>query len=170
MIFPVTININKRLRATITPGNQRQILQYIVKSVLDEKADNVVAEDMHITCRGSTIKATGALFKGIDYGIFSLIYKDGSWWLNYRFNMRGLFVSTLIISSIAGVLFVVNGGPWWIGGIAFLWLGGVNWAITSIRHRSLAIGIVLGIDEMIFGKPEELPEQDKMTGELKSWY
>ncbi len=171
MIFPFSVNFNTRLKATVIPDNQQEILQCIVKSILDNKADNVVVKDMSITYKGSTSYARASLFGSVDDGIFTLILKDGSWWLNYRINMRKLFITTTIMSGIMGVFSFTNGGPWWVGIVMFLWLCGANWVIILIRHGSVAANVAYEIDKLICGEPD-LPEEgeDKMTGELKSWF
>jgi hypothetical protein len=169
MIFPFSVSYNRRLKATITPDNQHAVLQYIMNSILDDKANNVVAEDIHVSYKGSTSARKGSLFGSVDNGTFSLIYKDDSWWLNYQINMRELFVFATIASTIMGVFMLLGGGPWWVGITAFLWLCGVNWTISFIRHETVATSIASGIDDLICGKTE-LPEQDNMTGELKSWF
>jgi hypothetical protein len=169
MTFPFSLSFNKRLKATITSDNQQKILHYIMKSILDDKANNVVVEDIHVTYKGSTSNWRGSLFESVDDGIFVLLYKDNNWWLNYKINMRKLFICTAILSIIVGVFALVNGGPWWIGVAAFLWLCGANWIINLIRHETVAANIAGGIDELICGKIE-LPEQDKMTGKLKNWF
>jgi len=56
-----------------------------------------------------------------------------------------------------------------MGIAAFLWLFGANWITIFLRHGLLVTNIAAGIDELICGKTV-LPEQDKMTGELKSWF
>jgi hypothetical protein len=170
MIFPFSVNFNNRLKAIITADNQQKILQYIMKRILDNKANNVVIEGMRVTYKGSTSNWRGTLFRSVDDGIFNLIYKDNSWWLIYQINMRKLFIETAILSSIMGVFSLASGGPWWVGIAAFLWLCGVNWIINILRHAAVAADIAVGIDELIYGKKAELPEQDKMTGELKSWF
>jgi len=169
MTFPFSVSFNKRLEATITSDNQQKILQFIMKSILDDKANNIVGEDMHITYKGSTSNWRGSLFGSVDDGIFNLIYKDNNWWLNYQINMRKLFVGTAILSTIMGVFALISGGPWWVGIAAFLWLCGANWIINIIRHESVATNIAAGIDELICDKTT-LPEQDRMTGKLKSWF
>ncbi|MBE9597988.1 hypothetical protein [Pedobacter sp. MC2016-24] len=169
MTFPLSVSFKNRLKAVVTADNQQQILQYIVKTILDEKAKNVVVEDMHVTYRGSTSYWNWSLFSGVDDGIFSLIYKDNSWSLNYQINMLKLFIGTAILSSLMAVFMLINEGPWWTGIVAFSWLCGGNWIINVIRHGALAATISTGIDELICGKIE-LPEQDKMTGKLRSWY
>lgn len=169
MIFPLSVSFNKRLKATITSDNQQKILQYIAKSILHDQARNVIVEDIQVTYKGSTSYGRGSLFGSIDKGTFNLVYNDNSWWLNYRINMPKLFIATSILSSFMGVFSLVNAGPWWIGIAAFMWLCGTNWVIILIRHDSLAADIVMGIDELICGKTE-LPEEDRMTGKLKSWF
>jgi hypothetical protein len=48
MAFPISVNFNKRLKATITSDNKQQILQHIEKSILQDKANNIVVEHMRV--------------------------------------------------------------------------------------------------------------------------
>ncbi|MCO5946683.1 hypothetical protein [Mucilaginibacter flavidus] len=169
MAFPISVSYSKPLKATITSDNQQQILNFIEKSILKDKADNVVVEEKHVKYRGSTSAWRGSLFRSVDNGIFTLIYKNDGWWLNYQIKMRKLFVGAAILSGVMGVFALANTGPWWVGIAAFLWFCGANWIINLIRHESVAATMAVEIDELICGKAE-LPEQDKMTGELKSWF
>jgi hypothetical protein len=172
MTFPFSVHFGRSLKTTITPDNKEQILQYIKQSILEDKADNVIIEDVTVCYKGSTSNWRGSLFGSVDNGIFYLIYKDNSWFLDYQINMRELFIATSIMSTIMEVFVLSTGGPWWIGIAAFLWLCGANWILNLIRHGGVANDISTGIDELICGKtePNELPEQDKMTGKLKSWF
>jgi len=169
MAFPFTVNFNRRLKGTIIPDNQQMLLRYIKDYILADKADNVIAEDLHVTYKGSTSYWNGSLYRGIDDGIFNLFYKNDNWWLSYRINMRKLFIATSIMSTVIGVFAVLSGDPWWIGLAAFSWLCGGNWIINVVRHEVVATNIAAGIDVLICGKIE-LPEEDKMTGKLKSWF
>jgi len=169
MIFPFSVCFNRLLKTTITPDNKGQVLQYIGKSILRDKADKVVVEDMFVSYQGSTSYWRGSLFGSVDNGAFYLTYKSNSWFLIYQINMRKLFIGTSILSIAMGIFALVSGGPWWIGIAAFLWLCGANWITNLIRHGTVATDIAVGIDELMLGKTK-LPEQDKMTGELKSWF
>jgi hypothetical protein len=158
MTFPFSVQFNKRLKAAITPDDQQKILQYITKNILKDKADNVVIEDICVTYKGSTSNWRGSLFGSVDNGVFNLIYKDNTRWLNYQINMRKLFIGTTILASIMGIFVFVNGGPWWVGIVMFLWLCGANWIINLIRHENVATSIAAGIDELIYSK-EHVPEK-----------
>lgn len=103
MIFPFSVTFNIRLKATIIADNQQKILQYIVKSILDDKADNVVVKDILVTYKGSISNWRGSLFGSVDDGSFNLIYKDNDWWLNYQINMSELFIGGAIISSVMSI-------------------------------------------------------------------
>lgn len=172
MTFPFSARFDRPLKTMITPDNKEQILQYIKKRILEDKADNVIVEDMTVCYKGSTSNLRGSLFGSVDNGIFYLVFKNNCWFLDYQINMRELFIVTSIISTIMEVFALATGGPWWIGIAAFLWLCGANWVLSLIRHGGVANDISAGIDELIFGKTElhELPEEDKMTGKLKSWF
>ena len=169
MTFPISVHFKKRLKAIITDDNQQQILQYIIKSISEDKADNIVAEDSRVTYKGSTSNWNGSLFRTIDDGAFNFIYKDAAWWLDYQINMRKMFVVTAIMSTVMGIYAQVNGDLWWVGIIAFLWLCGANWIINLIRHGNVAAEIASGIDELICGKEQE-PDYASYDGPLKSWF
>ena len=169
MIFPVSVTFNKRLKTTVTFTNKQQILQYIKKSISDDKADNIAIEEMHVTYKGSTSNWRSSLYGTVDNGLFNLLYKDNCWWLSYQINMRELFLFTSIASAVMGIIGFVADGSWWIGLGMFLWLCGANWLTNLVRHGSVATDIADGIDELILGKPEPI-EFDKMNGKLKSWF
>lgn len=169
MIFPFSVHFNRRLNFMITPDNKERILRYIAESLSQDKADNVTIGTMAVNYRGSTSSWRGSLFGSVDNGTFNLIYKDASWLLDYQINMLKLFIGTSIMSTAMGVFALVSGGPWWVGIAAFLWLCGGNWIIILMRHQAVADEIAAGIEELISGKTV-LPEEDKMTGKLKSWF
>jgi len=169
MTFPFSVIFSRQLEATITPNNRDKVLQYIEQYIKEDKANNIIVADMCVTYRGSTSNWRGSLFGSVDNGVFKLIHKDDSWFLNYQINMRRLFIDTAILSTIMGIFAQVTGDIWWVGIAAFLWLCGANWVTNLIRHDSEAGEIAAGIDELICGK-EELPNQDKMTGKIKSWF
>jgi hypothetical protein len=105
----------------------------------------------------------------VDNGVFNLLYKSNSWYLNYQINMRRLFIGTAILSTIMGIFAEVKGKLWWVGIAAFPWLCGANWITNFIRHGGVAANIAEGIDELIAGK-ELLPEKDENNERLKSWF
>jgi hypothetical protein len=169
IISPFSISYKRRLKAAITTDNQQSVLQYIVKSISDEKADNIFINDMRITYKGST-SGRGSLYSSVDDGIFDLIFKDNMWWLIYTINMRKLFITTGIMAGFFESFSLANGGPWWIGLVAFAWLCGGNWVFSLLRHGSAATELSAGINELIDGKIEQPEIPDKMTGPLKSWF
>lgn len=169
MSFPFSISFNQPLESIVTSDNQQVILKYIMKSILHDKVDNVVMNDENLIYKGSSSYWRGSLFGTVDKGVFSLNYKDNKWRLNYQINIHKLFLHTAILSSFMEIFVLANSGPWWIGLVAFSWLCGVNGIITFFRHQALATEIAWDIDELICGKIQ-VPEQDKMTGKLKSWY
>jgi hypothetical protein len=169
MIFPFSVHFKRALKALVTSDNKGPILQYIRESVLKDKADNVVVEYMAVRYSGSTSIWRISLFGSVDNGIFCLTHENNRWFLSYQINMGKLFITTSILSTNMGVFSLVNGGPWWVGVAAFLWLCGANWIINLIRHGAIATEIALGIDELICSETE-LPIEDKMTGKLKSWF
>ena len=175
MIFPFSVSFNESLKTTITPENKEQVLQYIRESILEDKADNVIVDDMQVKYKGSTSMWRGSLFRGVDNGTFNLVVEGNNWVLKYRINMRQLFVATSIMSTVMGVFAIATDGPWWIGIAAFLWLCGANWITNLIRHGSVAVEIATGIDDLIYYKEhpiknDEDKEDDEDKGKLKSWF
>jgi len=167
MVFPFSVRFNKKLKAEITSENQAQTLQFIAKYISEDKADNVTITELDVTYKGSTSIWRGSLFGSVDSGIFSFAFKNNCWCLVYQINMRKLFIGTSILSAIAEISVLINGGTWWIGIAAFSWLCGANWITNLIRHESVAFSVSAGIDELICGKT---PEQEKIPGKLKSWF
>ena len=167
MSFPFSVEFNRSLKAEITHDNQQKILQYISQIILRGKADNIVVEDLSVTYSGSTANGRQSLFASIDNGTFGLTYKNGRLWLNYRINVRKLFIRTAILSSTMGAVTLVSGGPWLA--LGFLLLCSFNWIIDVIRHEIVATDIATGIDKLICGKeaPVENKEEDD---KLKSWF
>lgn len=169
MVFPIYIQFNKPLKVIVTPDNLPQILQYIGKAITNDKADNVVVNDDHVAYKGSTSRGRGSLFGSVDGGVFTLLYINDRWFLNYPINMVKLFTITSIISTIMGSVAFASSAPWWIGLAFFCWLCGVNWIISVPRHEMVAGEIAVEIDEMICGKPPRI-EHEKFPGKLKSWF
>jgi hypothetical protein len=109
------------------------------------------------------------LFQSVDRGIFTLIYKDDSWYLRYQIDMRKLFIYTGLMSVAFGIFGTIGNGMWWIGIWAFLWLCGANWVIACLRHGLLATELAEEINELIRGKKPALETEEKDES-LKSWF
>jgi len=161
MIFPFSVSFNRSLKTTVTADNKERILRYIRKSILKDKADNIFAEDLSVRYKGSTSFWRGSLFGSVDNGVFNLVLKNNSWLLEYQIKMHKLFIGTSFMSVIMGTFSIANGGPWWIGILAFLWLCGANWITNCIRHGTVATEIAAGVDALMCAKMELPPEQDK---------
>ncbi|WP_345954713.1 hypothetical protein [Mucilaginibacter sp. PAMB04168] len=84
MSFPFSISYNKHLKAVITAGNQQQLMQYIQKRILEDKADNIVIGYHSVSYKGSTSNRRGSLYRSVDSGLFTLMNNDGTWYLNYE--------------------------------------------------------------------------------------
>ncbi|OOQ59415.1 hypothetical protein [Mucilaginibacter pedocola] len=173
MTFPLSVRFNRPLQTDITPGNKAQVLQLIKDGIISKKADMVITEDMSVSYKGTTSTMKGSIFGSVDSGIFSLTYENDNWLLKYQIDMRELFIFTSILAVVMEVFTLSIKGPWWFGVAAFLWVCGANWAVTVVRHGFLANNIADEINEQTGGKPKveatEI-ENDKMTGELKSWF
>jgi len=169
MAFPFSASFERSIKTIVTSDNKDQILFYIKKSILDDKADNVVVDDMTVRYKGSTSVWNFALFRGVDDGIFSLICKGDKWFLYYHISLRTLIIGALIASCLMEILSLTNDGPWWMGTIFLFWPFGVAWFFEAGRHGGLVADLANGIDQLT-GAVREEPQEDKMTGKLKSWF
>ncbi|WP_158826730.1 hypothetical protein [Mucilaginibacter lacusdianchii] len=165
MPFPFSIRYTKPLRAVIMPNNQRQVLEYIKKRILADKADNIVMSEESVTYKGSTsANKRHALFESVDCGSFTLSNKGNKWCLVYKIKMYKLFIFTSLMAAFMGLIAQIGNGDWWIGIIMFLWLCGMNWIISIIRHEDVAARIAIGINELLGYHTIEDTEG------LKSWF
>jgi len=165
MPFPFSIRYNKPLRAIITADNQQQVLEYIKERILGKKANNIIIKGNQVSYKGST-GGPNSLFNIEDNGVFSLVCIDSEWRLICCINIRGLFLFSIIVAAIASVLKL------WLGVTYFVFLYGVNVAISSARHGDLIDEIGDGIDELLGAtvppKEEDAPRED--SEKLKSWF
>ncbi len=169
MAFPVTITFNRKLKAVITPDNQQELLFFIRQRIITDKADNVVMDTESVRYKGSNSMWRGSLFKGVDDGNFTFVYKEDGHWLIYTINLRQLFIFSAIVAVIMCGFMLAGGGSWWPAFIVFSWLCGGNWISSYLRHGAEATEIAEGIDELICGKPV-CEEIEKIPGKLKSWF
>jgi len=151
MRFPFSFSFERELTNAITPENEQRVLEYIETRITKRKANTIVIEDSSVIFKGST-GGRGSLFIMVDQGVFSLVCMSGTWNLVYQINMKSLFIETGILSAVIEACSLLNGGPWWIGIVPFLWLCGANWAITLIRQGSFATEIATEIDDIICEK------------------
>jgi hypothetical protein len=165
MLFPVLIKYNRPLLGNIPPEKQSIVVQYIQTFITEKKADNVIISDTSVSYKGTTSKWRGALFGGVDEGVFKLMEIDSKACIVYDFTMRRLFITTAIMSVVAG--FVVR--IWWVSIFAFLWLCGMNWIINLIRHGDLISEIVIGVNDLLFEMEVKIEEKAR-SEELKSWF
>ena len=151
MAFPITVTFNDRLKTVVTADNKQLILLYIANYIREKKADNINIENDSVTYEGSTASSNWGKFNGVDNGIFTLLFKNDKWYIEYQINMRKLFIYTPIMVCGLGIFFALGGGPWWWPVLfGFLWLCGGNWLINWVRHGALATDLAEAIDEQFY--------------------
>jgi len=168
MAFPFLASFERSIKTVVTPENKDQLLSYIKGTILEEKADNVVVEDMAVRYKGST-GGRGSIFNTVDSGIFSLVCKDDNWFVDYQMSMHNFVMIALVAIGIIEILLTLGDGPWAVHIVALFWPFGLAWVVEMGRHGALAGDLAAGIDHLSGAAPEE-PEEDKMTGPLKSWF
>ncbi len=99
------------------------------------KVDKIIIEGARIDFKNYIFNGQGRnhLMSGVDKGYFELdIYSQK---LTYSYSTLRMFWVTLVMSIFFGCLFYSVSG--FIGGglLAFLWLYGMNWVLSYIRHR-----------------------------------
>jgi hypothetical protein len=160
MVFPFAVKYKRTLRGAIPPDQQQYVLQQIKAIIAEQKADNIAILENEVTYKGSTSWGNWSKFRVVDGGTFSIKNDGSKTTLTYQVRMRGLFIITPLMAIFMGI----SSGLWYIGLGAFLWLGGMNWVISVVRHHALASEIACRIDDTICGKIEVVRSE-----ELKSW-
>ena len=133
MVFPFSASFERSIKTMITSDNKDEILWYINKTILEDKADNVVVAHMTVSYEGST-GGRGSMFNGVNNGVVSLACKGDKWYVEYKINLRRLFTVMLIMSATmeSFALFVQDAR--WVGIVAFLCLWGFSWVLEIRRH------------------------------------
>jgi hypothetical protein len=143
MPFPFSIRYNKPLRAIITPDNQRQVLEYIQKRILQDKADNVVIRENLVTYKGSTSSSRINLMSSVDLGTFTLVSEYGKSKLLYEVSTYRSLVILFVMCVVMGII----SQNWLFGLIGFFWLSGMGWLVNLAQHEDLAARIAIGRKE-----------------------
>ncbi len=169
MGFLQSIKFIKSTKAKITPLNQQVILDYICRKLIERKADGVTLADGQIKYQGSTSGWNRAIFRDVDSGMFNLIQKEDKWVIVYVINLKkSLLIVSSIISLVAGIVMQLGLGKWWVGLLFFLWVYGLNFVITVMRHDVLAEDLLQEIDRLF--AEEVLVTQSEDAEKLKSWF
>jgi len=145
MPFPFSIKYSTTLKEKIVPENYLKILNHIRAFIIDKPAKDIIIENNRLSFKPSTYYWNWNIMVSIEKGIFSIIEKEGHVILTYEFFMYRLFITTGIMSVIAGILTQIL----WIPIAAFLWLCGMNWIITLVRHKSMLDDLTSEIDALI---------------------
>ncbi|WP_460692968.1 hypothetical protein [Mucilaginibacter puniceus] len=120
-------------------------MERIQKTLYEKSADNIIIDGWKVSYKGSTSSSRHSLFGGIT-GTFTFSKEDSL--LIYKYFCVELFVFSSSVGVIAGLFGGLSTGDWWIGLIAFCWLGGINWIVNFIRHNGLVDQIVDEINKL----------------------
>lgn len=145
MPFPFSVKYSITLKGKIAPENYPKILEHIRTFIIDKPAKDIIIENNKLSFKPGTYYWNWNIMVSIEKGIFSIIEKEDHVILTYEFFMYHLFIATGIMSVIAGILTQIL----WIPIAAFLWLGGMNWFLALIRHKSMLEDLASEINVLI---------------------
>jgi len=144
MIFPFSIRYSVRLSDHFFTNRNKEALKYIESYITSKKGKDIVIDDDRLTFKSKffTGRSNGNILVPIEKGIFTIVDKGDQVILTYEFYMYRLF----IVVAIMSVFMAISANRIWIGILCFLWLCGMNWLLTLIRHRRMLKKIAMAID------------------------
>lgn len=148
MIFPFSIKYSKILTPSFSQNKDKVVLEFIKDFIEKKSGDDIVINDRQLTFRSRFFKSgrwNSNILVPIERGVFKLADIGGRTILTYEFFMYHLF----IFVTIFAVFLMTISQHMWVGFIIFLWIGGINWIVTIIRHRLMIKKIVMGIDNLL---------------------
>lgn len=148
MIFPFSIKYSKILTPSFSQNKDKVVLEFIKDFIEKKSGDDIVINDRQLTFRSRFFKSgrwNSNILVPIERGVFKLADKGDRTILTYEFFMYHLF----IFVTIFAVFLMTISQHMWVGFIIFLWIGGINWIVTIIRHRLMIKKIVKGIDNLL---------------------
>jgi hypothetical protein len=145
MPFPFSITYSTTLKEKIVPENYPKILQHIKAFIINKPAKDIIIESNKLSFKPGAYYGNWNIMVSIEKGIFSIIEKEGHVILTYEFFMYRLFITTGIMSVIAGIFTQIL----WIPIVAFLWLCGMNWITALARHKSMFDDLASEIDALV---------------------
>jgi hypothetical protein len=143
MIFPFTIKYSVQLSDNFPSNSNKETLEFIKEYIIKRKGDNIVIENNRLTFKSKT-SSKWDILSTIDKGIFNIQNNEGKIILTYEFFMYQLF----IIVTIMSIMMMVVAQDIWFAKVGFLWLGGMNWLVTIIRHKSMLTDIKKAIEHV----------------------
>lgn len=146
MSFPFSIKYVALINENINEKNAQLILNYIKNFIEQKTADNIVIKDNTLSFKSSFFKPgrwNTNILVPIEKGVFQLFNEGNNSMISYEIFMYHLFIGTILIS----VFMAIFSGLFWVGFIAFFWLGVMNWIVALIRHKRMLIQIALNINQ-----------------------
>ena len=142
MIFPFKIKFSTQIIGTISPENSQLIVNFIKDYIVKRKGQDIKIEKDHLTFKTNLFKMSSFdILSPVEKGIFYIKVKEQNLSLVYEIFMFRLFIISIIMSIIFGILTTDIR----IGIFAFLWLGGMNWITAILRNRIMLNKIAKGI-------------------------
>lgn len=146
MIFPFTIKYSKRLKEKVSHVDTERAMKYIGDFITKKTAEDITIAGNELTFKSGFFRMRWStnIMGTIEKGKFNLIDNGIENVLTYEISMYRFFVIVTLMSL--GMATVAH-QPWF-GILCFVWLGGMNWITSFIRHRNMLGDIVVGIDTL----------------------
>jgi hypothetical protein len=148
MTFPFSIKYSARLNDNFQCDKNKQALEFIKEYILNKTGDDIIIETNTLTFKSKFFnwnRWNTNILAPIEKGVFIIVDNGDRTLLTYEFYMYHLFIKV----SIMSVFIAIVSQQIWIGILCFLWLGGMNWLTTIIRHKIMLKEIVKKIDNLI---------------------
>ena len=150
MIFPFTIKYSKRLKEKVSAADSNRAMTYIEDFITKKTAEDITIEGNELTFKSGFFRMrwNTNIMVAIEKGKFNLIDNGNESVLTYEFFMYRIFAIVAVMSVFMGT---ASQQPWF-GVLCFAWLGGMNWLVAIVRHRSMLGDIAKGIDSLVATK------------------
>ena len=169
MIFPFSIKYSARLGDGFASDRNKEALEFIEDFITKKNADVIIIENDKLTYRkkffGSRNSFKTDILINVEKGVFRIVEKGGTTILTYEFYMYHLFITATIgsvfMATILSVFMFTVSLQVCFGIICFLWLGGMNWLISIIRHKMMLNEIAMEIVNSIY-KPKKYGQKGSL--------
>ena len=148
MIFPFSIKYTVELVESFTAKDNKKTLDFIEEYILKKTEEDIVVEENKLTFKSKFLSFKRDKFNilaPVEKGVFIIVDKGDKTLLTYEFYMYRLFIIVFIMS----IFITIFSQKVWDGVYGFLWLGGMNWIIAIIRHKSMLNEIKGEINKLI---------------------
>ena len=146
MALPFTNKYTHTLQGKISPEVYPQVLEYISAFIEKKPVEDIIIEGNTLNFKIGFSDWKWKNMSTIQKGTFELIREDGEVKITYEIFMNRLFISTSIIALFFGIISLNV----WVGLGGFLWIFGINLAITIVQHHRIFDKLTSEINDFIY--------------------